>query len=389
MKSSKRTLLLSAPLLLTGAMAQAQQTPPGPPPLGPPPPGTPLPPGAGAPPPRAEIFRRLQRPGADVLGLAYSTAIADASVTSGNYLGARIADVTRETMAQYGAREPGGVALADIIAGGPAEKAGLRKNDVVLKFEGEDVSSNNKLLRLIAEAAPESRVRLLIRRDGVEREVMVTLGRRSSAPRGLFETRPQAQGRPVLPWTDPYFRVIPGPRGAPTPRAFGAPPRGFITPPTMPGQPGFALPRVAPVPRADNPVLRALAMRRAIGVTPQELTPQLREFFGVAANRGVLVASVTKDSPADKAGLKAGDVITQVDETPVSKIDDLIRAVNRKMEGDVTLTVVRDKTARTLKLTPQSTRQGFSVRTPIGPVRMPVAEGAANEWRHFQIGPSF
>ncbi len=352
MKSAKRTLLLSAPLLLASAVAQAQQ---GPLPGAPPPPGARMIP--GMPPHRIEIFRRLQGPGGNAPGRTYSTVIIRPSTSSGNYLGARIADVTRETMAQLGAREPGGVALSDIIAGGPAEKAGLQKNDLVLKFEGETVSSNAKLKRLISEAAPESRVRLLIRRDGAEREVTVTLGRRSSAPRGLFEARPQAEGGLMPPPNDRVFRAVPVPRGAP---------------PAVPGQPGFAVPRIVPVPRAGNPALRGLFATRAtrtIGITPAELTDQLREFFGVAKERGVLVSSVTKDSPADKAGIKAGDVITQVDETPVSKSGDLTRAVNRKSEGDVTLTVVRDKTARTLTLTPQ--RRAATVST-FG--RMPAVE---------------
>ena len=71
--------------------------------------------------------------------------------------------------------------------------------------------------------------------------------------------------------------------------------------------------------------------RGRLGIGIQELTPQLGEFFGT--DKGVLVTSVQADSPAAKAGLKAGDVITALGDAPVSSPSDLMRAVRRADEG--------------------------------------------------------
>ena len=86
--------------------------------------------------------------------------------------------------------------------------------------------------------------------------------------------------------------------------------------------------------------------RGRLGIGIQELTPQLGEFFGT--DKGVLVTSVDADSPAAKAGLKAGDVITALGDTPVSSPSDLMRAVRRADEGsDLSITYMRDKKSAT------------------------------------------
>ncbi|MGH9902161.1 MAG: S1C family serine protease, partial [Pyrinomonadaceae bacterium] len=92
---------------------------------------------------------------------------------------------------------------------------------------------------------------------------------------------------------------------------------------------------------------------RRIGVTTSGLTDQLAEYFGVERGGGVLVTSVRADSPAAKAGLRAGDVITAVDGERVTRAGELSRALGRKSEGEVTLTVVRDKNSRPVKVTPE------------------------------------
>ena len=78
------------------------------------------------------------------------------------------------------------------------------------------------------------------------------------------------------------------------------------------------------------------------------LSPQLAEYFG-AAEGGALVSSITKDSAAEKAGLKAGDVITSINGDRCGT-DDLIDEL-RDASGDVTIGIVRDKKATTLKAT--------------------------------------
>jgi C-terminal processing protease CtpA/Prc len=91
-----------------------------------------------------------------------------------------------------------------------------------------------------------------------------------------------------------------------------------------------------------------LSNSRRIGVSTTELTKQLADYFGVTGGKGVLVTAVTDDGPAAKAGLRAGDVITAVDGEAVDSSGDISRAINRKKDGDVTLTVIRNKSQQTL-----------------------------------------
>jgi membrane-associated protease RseP (regulator of RpoE activity) len=87
------------------------------------------------------------------------------------------------------------------------------------------------------------------------------------------------------------------------------------------------------------------------------LTKQLSDHFGVTS--GVMINEVRADSPAAKAGLKAGDIIVEVDGKEVKADGDLIRAIQEKKEGDVTITIVRDRHRQTIRVTPEEVKGGF------------------------------
>ena len=89
-----------------------------------------------------------------------------------------------------------------------------------------------------------------------------------------------------------------------------------------------------------------------IGVRPIEMTPELRQHFGAPKEAGVLVGSVEADSPAAKAGLQVGDIVTAVDGDPVDSIGDLISDVRRKKGGEaIKLDLLRDRSAKSLTVT--------------------------------------
>jgi C-terminal processing protease CtpA/Prc len=269
----------------------------------------------------------------------------------GNFLGVRTEEITRENMSRYGlSGEPRGVGVREVVKGSPAESAGLRAGDVILRFDGEPVTSVRKLTRLIQEAAPEHSARLTLLRGGSEQELSATLKRREpflSAGGGAFTVSPDVLGD---------LHVEDQVRNSETWKRNEEKMRKQLEDMGR-KHPGFF----------------ALGSSRRIGVTTSALGKQLADYFGVA--HGVLVSSVEENSPAEKAGLKAGDVITEADGQQVGDADDLVRALGAKDEGEVTLTVVRDKQRRTVRVTPERRQLPRGVLGPgtFGIVGSPVA----------------
>jgi membrane-associated protease RseP (regulator of RpoE activity) len=239
-------------------------------------------------------------------------------VEGGSFLGVYAEDINKENMSRYGLRETRGVGITQVVKDSPAEKAGLRKDDVILRFDGERVTSVRKLNRLVSEVAPDQTVRIAISRGGSEQEVVATIGKRENS----FGAMQRLEGLEGL-------RVLPNPEGN-----FWR----WETTPQPGGRDGFGF---------------ALGNNRRIGVSTMQLTKQLADYFGIADGKGVLVTSVADDSPAAKAGIKAGDVVTAVDGEKVEGSGDLARAINKKKDGDVTLTIIRNKNQRTITVTPR------------------------------------
>jgi serine protease Do len=247
---------------------------------------------------------------------ADSSPAISINMSDGNYVGIAAVEVTRENMGRYNLREPRGLVITRVAGNSPAERAGLKVGDVILRFEGEQVTTYRKLQRLISEAAPEQNVRLGISRSGSEQEVSLTLAKRQDSFQALSRVYGAAQGAEAQ-------RALEGLRN-----------QGTI---------GFG-------------------WGRRIGVNTTQLTRQLADYFGVAGGRGVLVTSVAENSPAARAGLKAGDVITDVDGVKVESAGDLSRALNRQNDGAVNLKVVRDRGSLSLSVTPEKREPGaFSI----------------------------
>jgi membrane-associated protease RseP (regulator of RpoE activity) len=242
--------------------------------------------------------------------------------TDGGYLGVYAENINRENMGRYHLNTPRGVGITQVIQGSPAEKAGLKKDDVILRLDGENITSVRKLNRLVSEIAPDQSVKVTVSRGGAEQEVTATIGKRnnSSFAQGLFSGDPKAwkwEGYPK----DFKFEFPLGER--------------FV----------FDL-------ENEDDLTFMLGNSRRIGVSTMQLNKQLADYFGITGGKGVLVTSVTEDSPAAKAGVKAGDVITAIDGEAVDSPGDISRAINRKKEGDVTLTVIRNKSQQTFRVTP-------------------------------------
>jgi serine protease Do len=272
-------------------------------------------------------------------GLVLAGAIVPSAVVHGQsnartiqvFGGARIGVTVNDVEAEDARQGKSGVIVETVSPDSPAEKAGIKAGDAIVEFDGERVRSVRQFTRLVQESAPDRSVAAVLTRGGSRVTVNVTPDRSA--------------------WSDEFgFRLLDRARSIqPTP-----------LPPTPPAA-------RTPRPFFDNEfptVLRLLGGRR-LGATMESLDDQLAEYFGV--KEGALVKSVMEGSVAQKAGLKAGDVIAAIDGRKVYEASDVNRALDRVAEsGEFTMEIVRDKKTQTLKgkLEPRETRtRARGVRT--------------------------
>lgn len=282
---------------------------------------------------------------------------AETFFDEGNYLGVRVEELTRENAKAYGlSGEPRGVGVTQVLKSSPAERTGLRERDVILRFDGEAVTSMRKLTRLIAESASGHTARITVLRGGSEQELSATLAQRERlAPAvagdliGRFDLDDAKRLGEEWTKSGEDWKLKADEWGK--------------------GLEGF---------QDGGPGLFVIGSSRRIGVTTTALGKQLADYFGVS--HGVLVNSVEQGSPADKAGLKAGDVLTEVDGKQIDDAADLVRVLAAKDEGEVTLMFVRDRQRRTVRVTPEKRQTprglfinpgGVRVATPVASVVAP------------------
>jgi len=244
-----------------------------------------------------------------------------------SYLGVQTIEISKENFAKFGLAQASGVGIEKVVENSPAANAGLQTGDVIIRFEGEEIKGVSKLSRLIAEVAPDQTAKITVLRGGSEREFSVVMGKRD-APQ--FET------------------------GGALGQLYG-----------LPGIPEFPDPRkmrqlksLPPLNSEGSVFIWRGAASRQIGVGVTALTKQLSDYFGVSEGEGLLINNVRENSPAAKAGLKAGDIIVAVEGKEVKGQTDLTRSVNEKKEGNVSLTIIRDRNRQTVRVTPEMSKDG-------------------------------
>jgi S1-C subfamily serine protease len=211
-----------------------------------------------------------------------------------------------------------GVLVEEVLADSPAETAGMRKGDVLVEFDGERVRSARQLARLVQETPAGRSVSAALLRDGQRTTVTVTPREGNQVSFQHLED--------LSDWAQDFrYRVAPVPKPPAAPKA--------PAPPAPPSVWGFG---------------EFMGSTSRLGVTLQSLSPQLAEYFGT--KEGVLVTSVTDDSAAAKAGLKAGDVITAFNGSPVDQPQAVRRRVQDLDDGaEFTIEVMRDRKPVTVK----------------------------------------
>jgi serine protease Do len=226
-----------------------------------------------------------------------------------------------------------GAKVRSVEEGSPAEKAGLKEGDVVVRFDGEAVRSASHLARLVGETPAGRSVAIDVNRGGATQKLTATLAEGKRRVR-VFS----GDGSHGFALEMPEFDVQ-----APEPPKAPAPPAAPVAPHVWSWQ-GDDF--------GDRAFRFLVGGPRKLGIEYMEIGEQLAAYFELAGKGGVLVSSVDADGPAAKAGLKAGDVILKLGTETIEDGDDLREAVAEAKGGtEVTVTVQRDGRPLELKVT--------------------------------------
>jgi serine protease Do len=204
------------------------------------------------------------------------TLISKGKVVRG-YLGLLPQDIDDNLAKALKLKSTEGALVAEVTAGGPAAKAGLKRGDVIVAFNGQKVESATSLKIMAAAAAPHSKAKLGLLRQGKEMEISVELGER---PRSRGEQAPQQE-----------------------------------QPQEKAGQ--------------------------KLGLSLQTLTPNIAGQLGYDKDQGAVIADVAPGSPADEAGLQQGDLIKEVNRRSVRNVQDFQNAVKSARSGEVVAFLIR------------------------------------------------
>nr|WP_245781111.1 Do family serine endopeptidase [Celeribacter neptunius] len=192
--------------------------------------------------------------------------------TRRGWLGVRIQDVTADVAEAMGLDGAKGALVTD-VPDGPSKDAGIESGDVILSFDGTEVTDTRALVRTVGETEVGKAVRVVVFRDGKTQTLMVTLGRREEAENVAFPTEAPAQ--PEAPETT-----------------------------------------------------------EMLGLTLQPLDDTLREELGVTAGTtGLAVVEVDESTEAFTKGLRAGDVITEAGQQKVASVEDLQSRIDEAREA--------------------------------------------------------
>lgn len=269
---------------------------------------------AAALPARGELVPEPQPPAPPVAPAPPAPVLAQTiAIGSGSYLGVGVREIDDERARTLKLRETYGVEITRVDEESPAAKAGLKAGDVVLEYNGERVEGIEQFVRLVRETPANRNVRLTVSRDGAVQTISATIGAR--------------KGPKVMAWSSKPMDLEKLEKFK-----FEAPNVELMMP---------------DIPKAF------MSWRTMLGIEGESLgNSQLAEYFGV--KEGVLVRSVIKGTAAEKAGIKAGDVLLKIDDTAVASPKDItntLRAARNASKQHLTVALMRDKREMSLTVT--------------------------------------
>jgi len=191
-------------------------------------------------------------------------------VTRG-WLGVMIQKVTPELAKSFSLKDNNGALVGDVIPGGPAAKAGVKRGDVIVKFNGYDVKDMEELPKIVANTKPDIEVDVEVIRGGKTLNLNVHIAILKDSQEKVAEAQ------------------------------------------------------------AADP----------LGMQAQDITPELAQSLGLDTDEGVLVSDVTAGKSAADAGIRRGDVISEIDRRSVKNTDDYGRAIGNIKQGRTVLFLIR------------------------------------------------
>jgi serine protease Do len=203
--------------------------------------------------------------------------ISKGKVTRG-YVGLLLQDLDEDLAKAMKLKNSQGVLVGDVTAGGPADKAGIKRGDVIIEIDGKKVENSFQLRNIVAQAKPGTSVTFTLIREGQQIQVKVLLGER---PRELGAGRPTEEKQPK---EQTYQKL---------------------------------------------------------GISAQTLTPDIAEQLGYKNQEGVVIIDVAGGSPAEDAGLQQGDLIMEINQVKIRTIQNFKTVLDRLKSGDSAALLIR------------------------------------------------
>lgn len=203
-------------------------------------------------------------------------------VTRG-WLGVSIQEVTPALAKSFDLKEKKGALVAQVVSGSPAEKAGIEQGDVIVEFDGKEVTDSKDLPRIVASTPIGKAVTIKLLRNGeaLDRQVKV----------GEMEEKVEVAKAPS---------------------------------------------------------------HKSLGITVQNLTPEIAKGLGLKKDTGVVVTRVEPGSPAADAGIQTGDLVQEVNRKPVKNVEDFVQKVEKaKGQDNILLLIQRGQNNLFAAVTPK------------------------------------
>lgn len=241
-----------------------------------------------------------------------------------SWLGVETNEVTSDLVKELKLPAERGVVIRGVTPDSPAAKAGLKENDVITEVNGQRVEGAAQFRRMIHEIPAGRSVSLSVWRDGRAQSVSVTLGKAEERHQEWMSAAPGSFA----------FRM-----------------------------PEVQIPEIPSIDLGGDNITIFAPSRARLGIDAEEIGGQLGSFFGAPDGEGILVRSVNAGSPAEKAGMKAGDVITTVGGERVRTVGDLREKLAKAEDKPVQIGVLRNKNQMSLsvelpKRTPKTHKMG-------------------------------